>query len=268
MTRTWISGVGAASPHCTGRGCLTPILRATSVVWWRAAPGGGACPSCVVVLQRRLRHDGSDWPSERRTRWDQQLQHAARTVRGCEPPQPYSVTRQGRWQRPRSRSGGKSKPSDLAGPGRALDGKTRGATLIEQDGAARTTGGGLGQERAGARAEPVDRDHRFRRRLHESLDYRAQQRLPGPPGRTTERAEGLGPREQTWAHTRQRGHGPGKRRTRRRESRPTQEGEGPGPQAGTKILGLESPGSGRKRPTSPNLPSAAFPDFEGDAGMK
>ena len=35
---------------------------------------------------------------------------------------------------------------------RALDRKTRGATLIKQEGATRTTWSGLGQTRAGARA--------------------------------------------------------------------------------------------------------------------
>ena len=64
---------------------------------------------------------------------------------------------------------------------RALDRKAGGATLIEQEGATRTTGSGLGQRRAGARAGAKvhkarniprgwDRDHRFRRRFQESLN--------------------------------------------------------------------------------------------------
>ena len=167
--------------------------RAKSIYRWRAAPSGGACPSCVVVLQRRLRHGASDLPSEQRTRWDQMLQHAARTVRGCEPHQPYSVTRPGRWQRPRSRSGGKRKPSDQAGR-RALDGKTRGATLIEQDGVTRTTGSALGQGRAGARAgrEVREASGRDRDAPPGEPGHHAQQRLPRWPGRTAARPDGGG----------------------------------------------------------------------------
>ena len=56
-----------------------------------------------------------------------------------------------------------------------------GATLVEQDGATRTTGCGLGQRRAGARARAEvretrdrprgrDRDRRIRRRFQESLN--------------------------------------------------------------------------------------------------
>ena len=59
---------------------------------------------------------------------------------------------------------------------RALDRKTRGATLIEQDGATRTTGSDLEQGRAGERAGTEvretrdkphgrDRDHRLPRRF-------------------------------------------------------------------------------------------------------
>ena len=62
---------------------------------------------------------------------------------------------------------------------RALNGKTRGNTLVEQDGAMRTTGGGHGQRRAGARARAEvrktrdrprgrDRDRRIRRRLQDA----------------------------------------------------------------------------------------------------
>ena len=105
-----------SKPTLHGARVLDTKSRATSIVWWRVAPGGGACPSCVAVLQRRLRHDASDLPSEQRTRWDQRLQHAARAVRGCEPHQPCSVARQGRWHRPKSRSRGTRKPSDQAGP--------------------------------------------------------------------------------------------------------------------------------------------------------
>ena len=47
---------------------------------------------------------------------------------------------------------------------RALDRKTRGAALVEQDGAARTAGNGLGQRGAGARAGTEVREARGRPR--------------------------------------------------------------------------------------------------------
>ena len=105
-----------SKPTLHGAQVLNPKSRAIRIIKWRAAPGGGACPSCVVVLQRRLRHDASNLLSTQRTWWEQKLQHAARTVRSCEPHQPYSATQQAQWQRPRSRSGGGRKPSDQAGP--------------------------------------------------------------------------------------------------------------------------------------------------------
>ena len=153
-----------SKPTLHGARVLDTISRATSIVWWRVAPGSDACPSCVAVLQRRLRHDASELPSEQRTRWDERLQHAARAVRG----RGAAVAARGN-------------RAIRRGHGRALHGKTRGATLIKQDGAARTTGSGLGQGRAAARAgtevrevrgRPRDRDrgHRFRRRFQESLD--------------------------------------------------------------------------------------------------
>ena len=43
--------------------------------------------------------------------------------------------------------------------------------------------------------------------------------------------------------------------------------EGAGPQAGIMIQ-VQRVQKGRERPTSPNLPGAAFPDFQGDAGTK
>ena len=82
-------------PASDGARKLDPQSRATPIVWCGAAPGGGACPSCVAVLRPRLRHDASDLPSEQRSRWEQRLRHAARTVRGFEPGQAHSVTRQG-----------------------------------------------------------------------------------------------------------------------------------------------------------------------------
>ena len=155
-------------------------------------------------LQRRLRRDACDLPSEQRTRWDQKLQRVARTVRGCEPHQPHSVTRQGRWQRPRSRSGSRRKPSDQAGHGRAFDGKTRGATLIEQEGAARTTGSGLGQrgtEVREARGRPRggDRDHGLRRRLQKSLNAMRNRGIQGSQGGqlSSQPQPGTRPRDET-----------------------------------------------------------------------
>ena len=109
--------VGAAGPRGTARGSLTLNPAPHRSFGVAAAPGGGACPSCVAVLRQRLRHDASDLPSEQqRSRWEQRLRHAARTVRGFEPGQAHSVTRQGQQQKPRSRSGGRRKPNDQAGP--------------------------------------------------------------------------------------------------------------------------------------------------------
>ena len=51
-----------SKPTLHGARVLDTKSRATSKVWWRVAPGGGACPSCVAVLQRRLGHDASDLP--------------------------------------------------------------------------------------------------------------------------------------------------------------------------------------------------------------
>ena len=70
-------------------------------------------------------------------------------------------------------------------------------------------------------------------------------------------------------HTPQRRHCPGKKKRggTTQESRPTQEREGPGPQAGIMIQGPES-GRAASGQQGPNLPGAAFPDFQGDAGMK
>ena len=89
--------------------------------------------------------------------------------------------------------------------GRALDGKTRGATLIGQDGATRTTGSGLEQARAGTemretRGRPLgrDREDRFRRRFQESLNIIAQQRLPEWQGRTAVQPDGGGTPRGTW----------------------------------------------------------------------
>ena len=42
---------------------LDPKSRATSSVWCAVAPNGGAYPSCVALLRRRLRRDASGWPS-------------------------------------------------------------------------------------------------------------------------------------------------------------------------------------------------------------
>ena len=102
-------------PTLDGARGLETKSHATSIVWCGAAPDGGACPSCVAVHRRRLRHDPSDQTPEQQTWWDQKVQRAARTVRDCGPRQPHSVTRQGRSQSARSRSGGNSKRSDQAG---------------------------------------------------------------------------------------------------------------------------------------------------------
>ena len=87
-------GVGAASPHGTARGSLTLNLaphRSFAVASHPAA----VLVSGVAVLQRRLRHDASDLPSERQTRWGPKLHLAAQTVRSFGQRQPRSVTRQG-----------------------------------------------------------------------------------------------------------------------------------------------------------------------------
>ena len=131
---------------------------------------------------------------------------------------------------------------------RALDGKTRGATLIEQDGAARTTGSGLGQGRAGARAGTEvretrgrprgrDRHHRFRRRLQESLNIMRNSGFQsGQGGQTAVRPDGGGTPHGTWPSPktervrRLRTNTSARPRARRvqRENTPTQEREGPG----------------------------------------
>ena len=64
----------------------------------------------------------------------------------------------------------------------------------------------------------------------------------------------------------QTGHGPGNG-GHSAESRPAQEdkAEGPRQELGFRVQRVPK---GRKWPASPNLPSAAFPDFQGDAGVK
>ena len=106
----------APLPSWRGTRGLETESHATLNAWSRVELGGDACPSCVAVLQRRLRHDASDLPSEQRSRWEQKLRLVTHAEWGCEPRQPCSVTQQGRWQRPTSRSGGKRRPSDQAGP--------------------------------------------------------------------------------------------------------------------------------------------------------
>ena len=80
------------------------------------------------------------------------------------------------------------------------DGEARGAALVEQDAATRTTGSGLGQGRAGARAGTEvretrdrprgrDRDHGLRRREPE---HHAQPRFPELRERTAARPDGGG----------------------------------------------------------------------------
>ena len=64
--------------------------RATSSVWCVVALDGGACPSCVASLRRRLKQ-ASDSPCERQTRWDQQLSREAQTVRSIGPRQPHAL---------------------------------------------------------------------------------------------------------------------------------------------------------------------------------
>ena len=101
------------------------------------------------------------------------------------------------------------------GHGRALDGKARGAALIEQNGTVRTAGSGLGQG------------------VNESASgsggARAEVQAPTAGIGTT----GSGGASKPGHHVR-------KQRVRK----------------------------GGKWPTSPNLPSAAFPDFQGGAGVK
>ena len=84
-----------SKPTLNGARELDTKSRATSSVWCGVAPDGGASPAGVALLRRRLRR-ASDKPSERQTRWDQQLQREARTVRSFGPRQPHSVTRRGR----------------------------------------------------------------------------------------------------------------------------------------------------------------------------
>ena len=169
------------------------------------------------------------------------------------------------------------------GHGRALDGKTRGAALIEQNGAVRTAGSGLGERerererrcaRRGAGPAQGSGPQAPETRPGEPGNH-AQQRLPRWPGMTAERPDGGETQHGTWPRPRTkqtRAHASEETRPRKtedtaQEDRKPQEGEGPGPLAGTRIQGPESQ-EGRKWPTSPNLPSAAFPDFQGDAGVK
>ena len=106
----------------------------------------------------------------------------------------------------------------------------------------------------------------------EEPGHHAQQRLPGPSGRTTERRSCGGTRSKARnqaCKTAENRHG----RTPQRDTDQENGGhgaesrQGPELQAGTRIQGPKSL-EGRKWPVCPNLPSAAFPDFEGVAGVK
>ena len=203
--------------------------------------GGDACPSCVAVLQRRLRHDASDLPSERRSRWERAT---PAVLRDSTEEQEWRATRGDRAVR--------------RGHKRALDGKTRGAAL-------RTTGGrtwakesGSASEGGGARDErqspwqgsgpqdleapPREPEHRTARRRRDSARNMAK-----PQNRSQETAEN------GQEHTPQRIHGPRRKsRDARQESRPSQEREGPGPRQGF-CFRVQGVPKGRERPTSPNL---------------
>ena len=82
------------------------------------------------------------------------------------------------------------------GHGRALNGQLRGTALTEQDGAARTTGSGLGQRRAGARAKSEVRE--ARQAEPQVPGHHAQQHLPRWPGRTAVQPDGGGTPHGTW----------------------------------------------------------------------
>ena len=160
------------------------------------------------------------------------------------------------------------------GHGRALDRKTRGATLIEQDGAERTTGSGLGQRESrsvsgagGARGEGQVLWQGSGPQVPEAPPgepgHHAQQRLPDWPGRTAarpmakpqKRARETAEKKQK----RTKAHASEEAQTREektgattQESGPAQE-RGPGPRARTMILGPESP----EGPQAANKPEFA-----------
>ena len=108
----------------------------------------------------------------------------------------------------------------------------------------------------------------------EDPGHRARQQPPRWPGKTAERPAGGGTQRATWPR-------PRTERAKRletessahlrgdtaQEDRPTQEGEGPGHQAGTMIEGPQSP----KGPQVANKPECAercVSRFQGDAGVK
>ena len=154
------------------------------------------------------------------------------------------------------------------GHGRALDGKTRGTTQIEQDGAARTTGSSLGQGRAGTRAgtgsvagigttgsggasrrgwtscataaSKVAREDSCaaKRRRDSARDMaEAQDRAR----KTAENKHDRTPRRKT--------------RRRRTSHHKRERAQGPRQEQG---FSIQRARKGRKWPTSPNLPSAAL----------
>ena len=96
------------------------------------------------------------------------------------------------------------------GHGRALDGKTCGAALIEQNGASRTAGSGLGQRGARARAGAGADVREARSRIGTTdskappgePEHHAQQRLPRWPGKTAERPAAGGTQHGTWPRPR------------------------------------------------------------------
>ena len=167
---------------------------------------------------------------------------------------------------------------------RALDRKAGGATLIEQEGATRTTGSGLAQRRAGERERVRRCAWRERSRprgrqvlegLPGDLEHHAQPGLPDWRGRTTARPDdggtprGIWPSPRTKHVKRLRTDKSARLREDSPEKRNGRDDAGEQSSTGERAQGprkklsfwVQRVRKGRKRPTSPNLPSAAFPDF-------